>query len=160
MSKKKWWVVGSVLVVLVAVKVTALVLGYLYVGVKSPHQRVVVTGAVCSNEYVDQYNAALRNDTADKTTAALQESIQRIVSTSGYRDDPTCAYMLTEAYMRVNDAEKTNEFAGVITKLVEQGQHPTPRISNLQSIEALQGKIEMYREMLRSTTAADAPGGG
>ena len=111
-------ILGGLLVFLIIIGWLASLLGYFYVGVKTPQQRVQLATRVCDSSMVAAYNKLnFPLNTTDKQS--LQTLVKKISATAGNEADPTCQTILfmaayqdfnvnsmQAAYTHINDAYK------------------------------------------------------
>lgn len=135
--------------------------GYLYVGVKSPEQRVVVQGSVCDANLINKYNAATKIFDQEDSKAAFKAVANDIEKARGYAGDPSCNFMLASTYVRLNDSAKANSAISAYKKLVDRGALPDVRVNELKSPDELKQSAEAYSNIMNSTIKPeDSPGGG
>lgn len=127
--------VSVMLVVLLAGVTISVVLGVVYIGTKSPSQKVVIQASVCSTEgVVMKLNSNLSDITNNGDQSKAKEAIDYIKKQSNYSADPTCVEALARFYYinrdSVNFASQINE----LEKLADSGKYPSNRFDGVTSI--------------------------
>jgi hypothetical protein len=140
MSLGKWIALITTLLIIAAIITFAVLLarGVLYIGAKTPEQRVIVQTQVC-NSFFGEYKTTLTSnvDDPDLMRQSMSGIITKINNAPNNEDDPSCQYILYYAnlYMQNYDAAVAN--AEKMKKLHEKGQfvdNNTPGTSNLDSM--------------------------
>ena len=143
-SRKGLFAIIIILVVVVAAVAAGFATGRLYVGLKTPSQKitvseksqkVTVTTVVCGDDVINQFNQAYANFTNE---AAFQNLINKIKSLSGYSDDASCQQMLFIYSVYKNDSAGEKAAGAVLTKLHNEGIFPNNNISGLLTISSVQ----------------------
>lgn len=145
--KKKF--VPAILVVLVIGLIASLVLGFLYMGIKKPNQRVVVQASVCTGDSViKKLNEYLSDITNNGDQDKAKQAIDYVTSQQDYASDPTCVEALSLFYYVNRDFK---DFAGQIDKLegfADKGQYPSPQFDGLRSTAS---KVADYESLTGRT---------
>ena len=162
MSKKILCLVGAgILTILIILSVVGLVTGRLYAGIKQPEQKVNLTSAVCSSEIIDKYNKTTAIFDKNESKKELQGVVSLINSKSGYESDPSCTFMLTKSYMKLDDMDKFKSALDSYAKLIDKGAFPNVQVFNVQPPDSVKGEADIFWSTDNSTTeSTDKSGGG
>ncbi|QQS21672.1 hypothetical protein IPM09_04105 [Candidatus Saccharibacteria bacterium] len=132
--------------------VGSVLLGYGYIGIKQPSQQVRLVADVCDKKIVDQYNAAF--DDISKQPARLSQLEKTIVSRSGYRDDSTCLYILTQKSLVDGNTVIATSYLSSLKSNVDKGVYVNTNLRGVSSVEQLEISIKTYQ-----TSTANPPKG-
>ncbi len=130
MSKKIIFI-GITSLLLLAVPVIFYLMGYAYVGLKDPKQKVVVNYEVCGQDIITKYNDIVQNqNTGDEAFIGKLATItQEIESKPNYTKDPTCVYMVYGYYEIKGDSAKVKELYDISQGHIRDGRYINNNVS-------------------------------
>lgn len=122
--------------------------GFLYVGVKTPSQKVIVQTTVCSNEAmienINEYiNPVLENDEASVDYVSIIEEIKQ---QKNYDNDATCAVALTYFYYRLSDLTEMGNYVDRLKQLSDQGVFPSNKLQLAWNVATVQENLRLLSE--------------
>ena len=139
MSKKKVGIIlGILLIVIVGGVVGSFAIGWLYGGVKSPKQSVVVQYNICDNSIIEEFNKSISSGESLKSVA------EKIESNKDYKKDASCVYMSWFYTITINKGDytgKVKELHDIQSSLAESGKYPNQKIDTLMSISQMERVI-------------------
>lgn len=148
---KKLYVGSTVSIAIVALAAGALfVLGYVYVGIKSPEQKVAVSYRVCNSEVIDQYSK-INADSPQQERQALTDVATRIKAIQHNEADPTCQTMLFFAAFRTEDYQGMRQPMKLIQSMHDKGIYAD---SDLQSGYSIKMMNSLLKEVVSDTEAS------
>lgn len=150
--KKTFGVVGMVSLILLVGFGVAVALGYAYVGVKKPQQGVAVAGNVCDQKIIDKFNDNYNEIADDEMTIVYKD----VTSRAGYRDDPTCQYMVTEYMIAKADKPAAEKSLKELKALVAAGSYPNPALDRIAPMSELEFNVSLIGKVFEGS---DAPQG-
>ncbi len=138
---------------IVIILVAICLLGFGYIGLKSPQQKVAVFGGACRTEDIDSYNKVLLESTKDShgTYQALVDDIEK---RSSYQDDTVCNYITLRYYLITEDKAKATERLSKLEKSAKNSPFYMP--SNAYDIMS----ISQLREIVSALGATSSPVSG
>lgn len=90
----------------VAVLALGSLVGFGYVGMKSPNERIVKYYAVCTESDINKHNAELKNMDLDAKKKALIDLATDIEKRTDYAQDSTCSQIRLHAHLLGEDVDK------------------------------------------------------
>lgn len=130
MSKKIIFI-GITSLLLLAVPVIFYLMGYAYIGLKDPKQKVVVSYEVCGQDIIAKYNDIVQNQNTgdDAFIGKLASLAQEIESKPNYTKDPTCVYMAYSYYELKGDSGKVKELYDLSQGHIRDGRFINNNVS-------------------------------
>lgn len=133
---------STVGVVIIALAVGLLVmLGYVYLGHKSPGQQVHVAYSVCTQEMIDQYNniSATSPDDEHKILKGIAEHVKATPHNEG---DPTCQTMLFLIAFRTEDYQGMRQPMQLVQSMHDRGIYADSNLSSGYSVRAMSALLK------------------
>lgn len=146
-SKKKTAVfVGGVIVTVAIVGlVIAAVTGRLAVVFKNPNQAVVVTGGVCGDGSISEYNEIAANtyiDQVEEMQTKFDSLVTSITKNETYKNDLNCVYMVYQHAYQGRDYATASEMLELTKTLVNEGQMIDMRLQNLAGVASMESTLD------------------
>lgn len=116
------------------------VLGYSYIGFKTPQQKPSLGGTVCAKADIDSY-ISLQKKTQD--TAAQKGMLSTIEAKKDYKTDATCVFMAMQTAIRINDLAKAKELYAMLKVLNDSGQYVNGSVPDLTGNEQAGNLIKL-----------------
>lgn len=140
------WPVFVVPVTIAIVALALILTGLLYIGVKLPAERVVVSRAICSgsalladiNTYLE-----LGDGDEDRDMATIIATIQ---SHSGYEQDATCVSALVYFYYQKSDSKNMEKYTRQLQQLSGKGQYPSLQLNKIMSLSDIEENLRVIQE--------------
>ena len=140
MSKKT--LLAGALIVLAVGSLAAYFMGYLYIGIKSPNQRVSVNRAEagCGEAMLNRYNAVALplSQSGESTIKALASEIEGIADS---KNDATCQTILFASGNFVGDKAMATSAYDRVKALHAQGLYANSLLHNVPSVGAMKDAL-------------------
>ncbi|AGL62354.1 exported protein of unknown function [Candidatus Saccharimonas aalborgensis] len=116
------------------------VMGYSYIGFKTPQQKPSFGGTVCTKADIDGY-IALQKKAQD--VVAQKAMLSTIETKKDYKTDATCVFMAVQTAIRINDLAKAKELYTTLKSLNDNGQYVNGSVPDLAGNEQTANLIKL-----------------
>ncbi len=128
-------IILTVSILLIIGIIASFIVGYLYAGIKSPNQKVVVMSNICNNDSdIEKLNGYLSEQTNSSNTDKSKEAIDYIKSKNNYSSDPTCVEALYKFSYIGRDFAALENYVKQLEDFANKGQYPSNRFDGTSSI--------------------------
>ncbi len=146
MKRKTGIILGIIVIIALIATGIAVIMGYVYGGIKVPDQRVVVHYNVCDDKVADKINDSIYSP--DK----LRQVVRDIEKKNHYLDDATCVATVYFYYATNNDlgrdTQKVNELYNKMKSLSDKGIYASGKLiisTNVEQLGNLRNKQTLPR---------------
>lgn len=123
------------------------VLGIVYIGIKQPHQKVVLQASACGEKsVVGKINKYLTPDPNSEGGTKYPEAINYIKSNNGYQDDPTCTQALAYFYFVTDDRGNTKTQVATLKAQSDKGLFPSNKLNLAWSLADAEENARLLNE--------------
>ncbi|MFZ1316930.1 MAG: hypothetical protein WAT31_02820 [Candidatus Saccharimonas aalborgensis] len=116
------------------------VLGYSYIGFKTPQQKPSFGGTVCTKADIDGY-IALQKKAQD--VVSQKAMLSTIEAKKDYKTDATCVFMAMQTAIRVDDLAKAKELHATLKSLNDSEQYVNGSVPDLAGNEQTANLIKL-----------------
>lgn len=148
MASKKTITRLSIVVIIIA---CAAVLAWLYISgrfalvVKNPEAKVIVVSNVCNQATVDSYNTVFTSTDRAGFGDQMKKVVDGIKAKSGYKDDPTCEYILFYDATYRGDAQSAQTYLNDVKQLAGSGYYPNTGLRSLNGLYDMQVQVDSVK---------------
>jgi len=136
-------IAAIVAVIVLVICITGLVLsGVMFIGFKTPGQRVVVQPQICGGTLISEYNKALQGADMQTIASNLKDLATQVNKKANNATDPNCQLILYYANFSSRDFEAALANAKNLQKLSTQGQFIDSSMSGLTNTDLLVQSIQ------------------
>lgn len=139
------------ILLIVATAIAAVLLGFVYAGIKAPSDVAVVRHVVCSEDVISEYNrvsaqSAVSQEDIQRIAAERTQAMDKIVQLKDMQNDPTCLYIATQAALQSNNISRAKEYLAAMKKLSDKGLFANTSLYGMTSVQNLENQIEIQEK--------------
>ncbi len=140
MSKKIKMIIGSTLVLIIVAVVSAVLLGYVFIGVKSPGQEVSLRYRVCGPEMIETFSS-LSFPLNTQGTDTLNSLASKIQANPNSTEDPTCQTIRFFHAFYSNDIDTMRDSVQKLDDMARKGQFVDPDLKNAYTLDVIRSMM-------------------
>ena len=144
MKKRPVALIIFIILIVVGGVFAAFATGFLYAGIKSSDERVVLQNRACDDSMISRYNyfSYPLNDEDSKRVASLDKEVR---ATDTESKDPTCQAILFHIAANDMDVDNMQKSLDAIKRLRNKSVFIDPNFRHASSIQEMEGVINSIR---------------
>lgn len=138
-------------ILIAGVIATILLLNVIYIGVKAPHDSIVVRHVVCDSATIRSYNevsgrVAVSRQDIQTIEQQRTEAIKKVASIPDMKDDPTCLFIASEGSLRTGNVTEAKEYLSRIKEYADKGIFADTSLYGLTSVQQLETRVQILEK--------------